>query len=75
MFFRRNSGDLTQREAQVAGMVALGMSSKEIALVLSVSVRTVETHLQNIYKKLKLQNRAALAVYAERHGITGTYVN
>jgi DNA-binding NarL/FixJ family response regulator len=52
---------LTQREMQVAQLVALGRRNAEIAHELSISVRTVETHLQHIYAKLNIRSRTELA--------------
>ncbi len=52
---------LTAREYQVARIAADGMRTKEIAEQLRVSSRTVEAHLSNIYRKLEVNSRAALA--------------
>jgi two-component system, NarL family, nitrate/nitrite response regulator NarL len=52
---------LTQREQQVMFLVADGLSNKEIAKRLDVSEGTVKIHLHNIYKKLPVSNRTALA--------------
>jgi two-component system nitrate/nitrite response regulator NarL len=52
---------LTQREQQVMFLVADGLSNKEIAKHLDVSEGTVKIHLHNIYKKLPVSNRTALA--------------
>lgn len=49
---------LTRRERQIADHLAVGMSNKEIAERLFISVRTVETHVENILRKLELQSRA-----------------
>lgn len=53
---------LTQREGQVAQLVSLGLSNKEIARELSVTAGTVKLHLHRVYQKLAVHNRTALAV-------------
>lgn len=53
---------LTRREVEVADMVAKGLSNCEIARGLTLSVRTVDTHLNNIYRKLHIRNRTQLAM-------------
>lgn len=55
---------LSRRETEVLRHIAEGRSSKEIAEVLFISVRTVETHRSNILHKLELQNTAQLVRYA-----------
>lgn len=56
---------LTPREIQVLGFLALGMSNSEIAEQLSVSVRTVNTHVRTILDKLHLTNRTQAALFAQ----------
>jgi DNA-binding CsgD family transcriptional regulator len=51
---------LSAREIEVAALAAAGMANKEIAVRLSVSVRTVENHLQRVYEKLGVARRADL---------------
>ena len=51
---------LTKREREVALLASDGFSSKDIADRLFLSVRTVDNHLQNVYTKLGVSNRAAL---------------
>jgi DNA-binding NarL/FixJ family response regulator len=57
--------ELTRRERQVLGYVALGISNRGIAEKLCLSEQTVKTHLTNIFDKLEVRNRwaAALAFY------------
>src|SRR3954453_8846066 len=55
---------LTQRERQIARLVAEGMSNKEIARQLNVSDGTVKVHLYNIFQKLEITNRTVLATIA-----------
>lgn len=52
---------LSSREIEVAALAAAGLANKEIATRLSVSVRTVENHLQRVYEKLGVARRADLA--------------
>lgn len=58
------SGPLSVREREVAGLVAQGRSNREIATVLVLSKRTVESHVQSILNKLGLHNRAQIAAWA-----------
>ncbi len=59
---------LTRRERQIARLVALGRSNREVAEELVVGVRTVETHLEHIFRKLAVQTRTEVAVWAVQHG-------
>ena len=61
---------LTDREREVLQLLAEGKSTKQIASDLFVSVKTIETHRQNIMNKLKLYNIPDLVKYAIREGIT-----
>jgi DNA-binding NarL/FixJ family response regulator len=60
---------LTKREAEVLALVASGKSNKEIAEVLFISVKTVETHKTHILIKLGLNNNAELIRYAIKNNI------
>ncbi|OEU86077.1 hypothetical protein DB35_10365 [Streptomyces abyssalis] len=51
---------LTRREAEITDLVCSGLTNAEVAGTLTVSKRTVDNHLQNIYRKLGVRNRAAL---------------
>jgi DNA-binding NarL/FixJ family response regulator len=61
---------LTQREREVLQLLAEGKSTKQIAATLNVSVKTVETHRQQIMDKLQIRSVAELTKYAIREGIT-----
>lgn len=60
---------LTAREREVAGLVAKGLTSREIAGHLVVSQRTVEGHVQAILNKLGFDSRTQIAVWAVEHGL------
>ncbi|MGY8526452.1 response regulator [Paracidovorax citrulli] len=55
---------LTPRERDILARIGQGMANKEIAGVLGLSVRTVETHRLNLKRKLGIESRAALVKYA-----------
>jgi DNA-binding CsgD family transcriptional regulator len=57
---------LSAREREVATLVASGLTDKEVADALFLSVRTVNAHLRSIYQKLGINSRAELAAYAAR---------
>jgi len=61
--------DLTEREAQILHLIALGHTNTEIASQLFRSVRTVESHRAHIQQKLRLSTRAELVRYALDHGL------
>lgn len=52
--------DLSLREIEIIKLIRDGFSSKEISVMLNISVRTVEVHRHNVFKKLKLKNTASL---------------
>jgi DNA-binding NarL/FixJ family response regulator len=58
---------LSQREGEILTALARGLSSKQIAREINVSVRTVETHRQSIKRKLALDGQAELIKYAVEH--------
>ena len=60
---------LTAREVQVLSIIALGEPNSTIAERLSISVRTVERHVSNLYAKLEIENRAQATGFAIRSGI------
>lgn len=59
--------DLTVREREVLGLLAEGMSNREMAASLFVSEATIKTHVRHILEKLRLRNRTEAAAYAARH--------
>lgn len=66
-----SASQLTQREKDVLRLIAEGMSSKEVANRLDLSVRTVETHRLNIKRKLGLDGSASLVKFAVEHKSSG----
>jgi len=60
---------LSEREAEVAALVARGRTNQEIAADLVISQRTAESHLYHILQKLDLASRAHLAIWAAEHGL------
>ncbi len=64
-----NRESLTSREQTILLQLAQGKSNKEVAAVLDISVRTVETHRKNIKRKLGISSTAGLTRYALEHGV------
>lgn len=62
------TGNLSEREREVAVDVARGCTNKEIAARLGISVKTVETHKAHLMKKLELRTRAEVVRYALQQG-------
>ncbi|HKC47751.1 MAG TPA: response regulator transcription factor [Gemmatimonadales bacterium] len=68
---RREAGEreaanvLTPREIEMVGMVARGLRNKEMSKRLAISEGTVKIHLHHIYRKLKVENRVELILYAQ----------
>jgi DNA-binding CsgD family transcriptional regulator/pimeloyl-ACP methyl ester carboxylesterase len=60
---------LTPRECEILGLIARGERNAAIAAKLSVSDRTIERHVQNIYAKLNVHNRAEATRWAIEHGV------
>ena len=65
---RGRHGGLHDRELQVLRLLARGMSNKDIAIELTISERTVQTHLANIFKKLGAGSRTEAALHALKKG-------
>lgn len=70
-----NTGDplagLTPREKELAGLIAEGKSNKEIATAQYISVSTVKTHINNIYRKLGVEDRNGLKVLLNSRDLPG----
>ncbi|MCW2523122.1 MAG: two component transcriptional regulator, LuxR family [Frankiales bacterium] len=62
---------LSERERDVLHLLALGYTNQEIGKRLYVSVRTVDSHRANIMRKLGLETRAELVLFALAHGLIG----
>ena len=64
---REHRGDvLTAREREIVDLISRGLSNKEVARQLSLEEGTVKVHLHNIYTKLEVSNRIALALWRLR---------
>lgn len=57
---------LTEREREVANLVAEGFGNKEVAARLYISDHTVKAELEHIFEKLNMKNRVQLAVYTTK---------
>jgi two-component system response regulator NreC len=60
---------LTPRETEVLCLIAQGYTNRQIADILTISVRTVESHRANLTDKLDLHSRVELVRYAAKHGL------
>jgi DNA-binding CsgD family transcriptional regulator len=66
---QRYPAGLTQREVEVLRLLPRGFSNAEIAGILFVSPRTIQTHLSHLYAKLGVGGRAEAIAYAVGHGL------
>ena len=64
--------NLTQRETQILKLIAEGKKNKQIAELLSISIKTVEKHRANLMQKLDLHDISSLTTYALKNGIALT---
>jgi DNA-binding NarL/FixJ family response regulator len=67
---RPDAPSLTTTELRVLRLLATGLSNRDLARDMGVSVRTVTSHVQHILDKLGVQNRVEAALYARDHGLT-----
>ncbi len=63
------TSSLTAREQEVTTLLAEGRTVREVALELSLSIKTIEAHKLNLMRKLDIHNRASLVDYAVRSGL------
>jgi DNA-binding NarL/FixJ family response regulator len=63
------TGLLTPRELEIMRLAARGLRNKRIADILAISEGTVKIHLHNVYKKLPIDSRLALTLYAQDKGL------
>jgi DNA-binding CsgD family transcriptional regulator len=63
------TGHLTPREIEVVSLIAAGLSNKELAGRLFLSPRTVERHINNIYRKIDARSKADATAWAIRHDL------
>ncbi len=61
--------ELTERERQIVQLVCRDMTNSEIANALKIKASTIETHRQNIRRKLNVKGTAGMVLYALRHGL------
>ena len=62
-------GGLTEREIEILRLLATGMTNRAIAADLTISERTVDRHVSNIYTKLDVSTRAAATAWAYEHDL------
>jgi HD-GYP domain-containing protein (c-di-GMP phosphodiesterase class II) len=60
---------LTEREAEVVGLLARGLQTKQVARRLGIAVKTADRHIQNAYRKIGVSSRAAATLFAMEHGL------
>jgi DNA-binding NarL/FixJ family response regulator len=66
---REGPAGLTAREIEVLGLLARGMSNKEIAARLVITPKTAGNHIEHIYTKLGVSSRAAASLFAVQQGL------
>ena len=67
----RTEAGLTAREREVLVLVGEGLVNKQIARRLSISEKTVKTHLTRVFQRIGVVDRTQAALWAERHGLLG----
>lgn len=65
----QTAAELTSREKEIIDLCRAGLFSKEIAAQLNISQRTVDSHKNNIFKKMGIKNSMEMVQYALKHGI------
>lgn len=68
---RVGAAGLTPRQVEVLRLVTRGLSNREIARRLTVSPRTVDRHVADVYERIGVSSRAAAALFAMEHGLVG----
>jgi DNA-binding NarL/FixJ family response regulator len=63
---------LTDREAEVVGLLARGLQTKQVAHALGITVKTADTHVQRAYRKIGVSTRAAATLFAMQHGLVAS---
>jgi DNA-binding CsgD family transcriptional regulator len=69
--FIQKAEDLTAREREVLSCLVAGMSNKQVARSLGISIRTVTVHVSNLLRKTQSASRTEAALWAVRHQLTG----
>ena len=64
---------LTAREVEVLGLVAHGLTNKQIASRLQVTPKTAANHVEHVYLKIAVNSRAAATLWATQHGLVGSF--
>jgi DNA-binding NarL/FixJ family response regulator len=62
---------LTPREAEILALIGTGLQVKQVAAELGISISTVNTYRNRIFRKMGLASNAALIRYAMHHGLAG----
>lgn len=62
---------LTEREVEVVRLAVRGLTTRQVATRLSISAKTVDTHIQHVYAKTRVSTRGALALFAVSAGLLG----
>ncbi len=60
---------LTEREAEVIGLLGRGLQTKQVARRLDISVKTADRHIQNAYRKMGVSTRAGATLFAVEYGL------
>jgi NarL family two-component system response regulator LiaR len=64
---------LTAREAEVVALIAQGLSNREIASQIYLSVNSIKSHIRAAYRKMGVTRRSQAVVWATRHGFVASY--